>query len=166
MRLRLFLLGVLVLSAGLGTTSAGPASAGQPDFTGEGASCSSGANPVRLHVAVSGLRSSDGMLTLTVYGDNPADFLASGKKLARVRVAATLGTTNLCIAVPLRRSYAIALYHDEDGDRRFTRNAIGYPVEGYGVSNDAATMMGIPSYESARFIAQPGDNRLSIAMRY
>ncbi|CAO3433304.1 DUF2141 domain-containing protein [Azospirillum doebereinerae] len=159
MRPTFFLLGVLVLSAG-------PASAGQPVFTGEGAACSGAAHPVRLHVAVSGLRSSDGMLTLTVYGDNPADFLASGKKLARVRVSATLGTTDLCLAVPLRRSYAIALYHDEDGDGRFRRNAIGYPVEGYGVSNDAVTMMGIPSYESARFAAQPGDNRLSITMRY
>ena len=154
------LAGALVLLAGLGPAQA------ETVFTGEGRACSGTANPVRLHVTVSNLRSADGLVNLTVYGDNPADFLASGKKLARVRAPVRAGVTELCIAVPQRPSYAIALYHDENGDRRFNRNLVGMPTEGFGVSNDAETTLGIPSYESARFTAQPGDNRLSITVRY
>lgn len=154
------LLGALVLLAGLGQAQA------ETVFTGEGTSCTGAGNPVRLRLTVSNLRNASGLIILTVYGDNPADFLASGKKLARVRLPARSGATEICIAVPQRSSYAIALFHDENGDRRFNRNLIGMPTEGFGISNDADTTLGLPNYESARFTAEPGDNRQSIAVRY
>lgn len=154
------LLGALVFLAGLGQAQT------ETVFTGEGTSCTGAGNPVRLHVAVSNLRNDRGLLTLTVYGDNPADFLVSGKKLARIRTPARSGVTEICIAVPRRPSYAIALFHDENGDRRFNRNLIGMPTEGFGISNDADTTLGLPNHDSARFTAEPGDNRQSIAVRY
>lgn len=158
-------LSALALLAG-GMAAALGQSGGQPVMTGAAAPCGGDAGQVRLRVTLTGLRNDHGMAVVTVYGDNPAEFLAPGKKLARLRAPVRAGTTELCLAVPPRSSYAIAAYHDENGDRDFNRNLLGSPTEGYGVSNDAPTVLGIPSYDKARFTAGPGDNRLSIALRY
>lgn len=137
-----------------------------PVLTGEAAPCTTAPDQIRLQVAVTGLRNGNGMVAVTVYGDNPADFLASGRKLARIRQPARAGVTEVCLAVPPRPAYAIALYHDENGDGAFDRNLIGLPLEGYGFSNDAPATLGIPGFEAARFTAGRGDNRLTIAVRY
>lgn len=137
-----------------------------PVLTGEAAPCTRAPDQVRLHVAVSGVRSGNGTVTVTVYGDDPADFLASGRKLARIRQPARAGVTEVCLAVPPRPAYAIALYHDENGNNGFDRNLIGLPQEGYGFSNDAPTSLGIPGFEAARFTAGHGDNRMTVTMRY
>ncbi|MGQ9367801.1 DUF2141 domain-containing protein [Azospirillum sp. ST 5-10] len=155
-----FLFGVPALLVGMGMASA------EPVLTGEAAPCTDAPDQVRLHVAVSGVRNDRGTVTVTVYGDVPADFLAPGRKLARVRAPARAGLTDVCLAVPPRSAYAVALYHDENDDRDFNRTLLGLPAEGYGVSNDAPTLLGIPSYDSARITAHPGDNDVAITIHY
>lgn len=137
-----------------------------PVFTGRAVACSVDRNPVQLEVSVTNVRSDKGILTVTVYGENPKDFLASGKKLARVRVAARFSVTRVCLAVPEQTSYAIAVYHDENKDHRFNRSLLGLPEEGYGVSNDGISLIGIPSYSDARFNARPGMNSVQISLEY
>jgi uncharacterized protein (DUF2141 family) len=124
------------------------------------------ASPTRLRLAVHGVRSADGNVTVALYGDNPEDFLARGKRLQRERVPAREGTVSLCFALPHPGTYAVALYHDEDGDKRLTRSFIGLPTEGYGFSRDAPTAFGLPNFEDVAFSAAPGETRLEIKMRY
>jgi uncharacterized protein (DUF2141 family) len=47
--------------------------------------------------------------------------------------------------------YAIAAFHDENGNNDLDRNFVGIPSEGTGASNDARGFMGPPSYDDARF---------------
>lgn len=48
--------------------------------------------------------------------------------------------------------YAVAVFHDENGNNDLDRNLFGIPSEGTGASNDAHNVFGPPSYEDARFI--------------
>lgn len=121
---------------------------------------------VPLRVAVNQLRSTDGNLTVTVYGDDPDDFLAAGAKLTRKRVPITGSATEACLTVPAPGTYAIAVYHDENNDRDFNRTFIGLPNEGYGFSNDAPALVGLPSFDDARFDVPEDGRRLHIRMRY
>jgi uncharacterized protein (DUF2141 family) len=67
-------------------------------------------------VRVEGFKTRTGMLRVQVYGDNPAEWLAKGKKLRRVELAVTpSGYMDVCIAVPGPGKYAIAVRHDVDG---------------------------------------------------
>lgn len=121
---------------------------------------------IPLDVEVTDLRSTHGNLTVTVYGDRPADFLAAGRKLVRKRVAIPGPTTAACLPVPRAGTYAVAVYHDEDGDHDFDRTLLGLPAEGYGFSNDAPALVGLPSFEDARVEVPAGGARLTIRMRY
>ena len=120
----------------------------------------------RLDVTVTGVRSGDGNVTITLYGDDPDDFLAKGTKIMRHRVPAVAGETVDCLAMPGPGTYAIAIYHDEDGDRDFDRNLIGLPTEGYGVSNNPDLGFLLPEFDEVKFDVEEGENAMSIRMNY
>ena len=134
--------------------------------TGAGAQPCSPEDEARLNVNVQGVRSSEGEVAITVYSDRKSEFLRSGTKLERNRVPAEQGVTRDCLVLPGPGTYAVTVYHDEDGDRDFDRSMIGMPAEGYGFSNDPATVLSLPSFEDVLVEAAPGDTEITITVMY
>lgn len=118
----------------------------------------------RLVVEAVGLRSGAGEVAFTVYPDDKRRFLAKGGKLARVRVRAAAPVTRACFNLR-PGSYAVAQYHDENGDRDFNRTLIA-PSEGFGFSNDAPTSIGLPKLEAALITLPPSGRVVRMRMRY
>jgi uncharacterized protein (DUF2141 family) len=46
-------------------------------------------------------------------------------------------------------SYAIAVIHDKDGNGKLSTNAVGYPTERYGFSNNPKVYFSPPSFDKA-----------------
>jgi uncharacterized protein (DUF2141 family) len=118
----------------------------------------------RLTVQVAGVRPATGEVAITVYPDDKRRFLAKGGKLARQRVKAA-AAVRACFWVP-QGSYAVAVYHDEDGDRDFDRTFVGLPAEGFGFSNDPETKTGLPPLSAVRFRVGAGERLVPIRMKY
>ena len=137
--------GCLALCLALG---AAPSTA-QSDCTGR-------ASDTRLYVNVEGVRSNEGLVAVTLYADDSSRFLARRGSLYVGRVPASAPRTRVCIYVPGPGTYALAVYHDADGDRGFDRDAIGLPAESYGFSNNPSVVLGLPSFRSVR-MAVPRD---------
>lgn len=80
-------------------------------------SCRPGASDPAVLVNVTGFKHRGGKLRVQLYGSNPADFLAKGKKLRRIDLPVTQsGPMKVCVAVPRAGKYAIAVRHDADGN--------------------------------------------------
>ena len=63
--------------------------------------------------------------------------------------------------------YAVAVFHDENGNNDLDRNIFGIPSEGTGASNDAYNNFGPPGYDDARFrIPDVREHRITIHIRY
>ena len=114
------------------------------------AGCQGDPSNTWINVAVDGLRSSRGLLAVTLYADNPSKFLAKKGSIDVLRFPAEAGTMRACIFVPKPAVYAIAVYHDEDGSRKINRSGLGLPQEGFGFSNNPSTLAGIPAFRSVR----------------
>ncbi len=155
------LLCVLSLAVGL---CAPPSLANQAGARPAG--CVSTAGQVRLQIIVSGVRNAKGAITIMLYGDRKRDFLKKGKRIGRIRIPAQAGEVAGCMLAPAPGSYAITLYHDEDANRKLTKNWLGLPTEGYGFSRNAPVTYRLPELEDAVFTALPGDNAVRIRMRY
>ncbi|HVI32877.1 DUF2141 domain-containing protein [Phenylobacterium sp.] len=123
------------------------------------------AGAVQLVVRVAGVQSARGQVAVTLYPNIKRRFLAPGGKLLRVRTRAAAPVTTACFWVR-PGAYAVAVYHDADGDHDYDRNAVGMPVEGFAFSNDPPTRFGLPSFESARFTVGAGGRTLPVQMRY
>jgi uncharacterized protein (DUF2141 family) len=83
----------------------------------DAASCRDGSSQPAFLVNVSGFKNRVGRLRVQLYGSDPKDFLAKGKKLRRIDVPVTpSGAMNICVAVPRPGTYAIAVRHDADAN--------------------------------------------------
>ncbi len=147
------------LAAALATATAGAGAAAAQDCTGR-------PGPVRLYVNVEGVRSSQGLIAVTLYPDDRSRFLARRGSLYVGRAPARAGTTRVCIHLPSTGIWALGVYHDADGNRRFTRTGLGLPAEGYGFSNNAPAMFGLPAFRRVRLSVPRNNLSTSIRLRY
>ena len=63
-------------------------------------------------------------------------------------------------------TYAVAIYHDSNGDEVLNRGAFGMPTEGYGFSNDAPATDGPPRYSDAVVLVAGTHPAIQIQMKY
>ena len=160
-RLRPLLLAGIAAAATLTSGSLG--AAGRP--ADEGA-CTGPPSATRLYVNVQGVRSSEGLIAVTLYADDSKRFLVKHGSLYVGRVAATAPTTRVCIHLPAPGTYAIAVYHDINANQKFDRNMLGLPKEAYGFSNNASTFFGLPSFSSVRIALPRNDMAISVKLKY
>jgi uncharacterized protein (DUF2141 family) len=130
------------------------------------AECEGRPSQTKLTVQVTGVRAARGEVAVTVYPDEARRFLAPKGKLLRARVPAQAPTATACFWLPQPAHYAIAVYHDANGDRDLNRSLVGLPTEGFGFSNDAPTPTGLPAFKAVRFRVGPGDSQIHIKLRY
>jgi uncharacterized protein (DUF2141 family) len=90
-------------------------------------------NGLQIRVTVNHV-TKEGILKLELYGEH--NFLRKSGKLRLIRVPAEEGSQKLCINVPTPGSYAVAGYHDVDGNRRLKKAWNFKPLEPYGLSNN------------------------------
>lgn len=130
------------------------------------AGCTGPASSTWLNVTVSGVRNSNGVIAVTLYADDSSKFLVKRGSLYVGRTDATTGVTRACIFVPKPGIYALALYHDENGDGKFDRTGVGLPAEGYGFSNNPATLAGLPTFKSVRLAVPKSGLTTRVTMKY
>jgi uncharacterized protein (DUF2141 family) len=130
------------------------------------AGCTGPASGTWINVVAEGLRNSNGLLAVTLYADDSSRFLAKKGSLYVGRVDAQSGTTRACIFVPKPGVYALALYHDENASRGLDRSGIGLPTEGYGFSNNPATLAGLPTFKSVRINIPKTGLTTRVKMKY
>ncbi len=124
-----------------------------------------------LNVTVSGLRSGLGEVHVAVY-DAAGRFPKDGEDFTATVVAASgasgaaAGEVTVVFKGLAAGKYALAVYHDENGNNEFDQGILGIPQEGYGFSNDAAVFFGPPDFAAAAIVlAEPASN-ITIRMRY
>jgi len=122
--------------------------------------------PSTVQVTVDNVRNSKGLITAVLYSDDPQTFLKDGKKLDRIRVEAQAGETVLCLEAPANGRYSVALYHDENGNKKFDRDFLGIPVEGYGFSQNPGFRFGKPELEETLFTIDSALTSLHISILY
>jgi uncharacterized protein (DUF2141 family) len=112
--------------------------------------CTGTPSAVRLYVNVENVRSSQGLIAVTLYADDSRRFLARRGSLYVGRVPARAGTTRVCIHLPRTGVWGLAVYHDVNANRSFNRTGVGLPAEPYGFSNNPRVLFGLPSFRSVR----------------
>lgn len=120
----------------------------------------------KLQVEVTGMRSTRGRITITLYPDDRRHFLDGKYKVARQSVPVTLPVTRVCFALPAPGTYAVALFHDANDNGHFDTTLLGVPAEGYGFSRNPKLYFGPPKLSQVRIPVHAGDNVVHVEMQH
>ena len=118
-----------------------------------------------LAVEVRGLRSDAGEVRVGLF-DRPETFATDQGKIAEIVLRPSEGVAQGAFANLPPGTYAIAAYHDENGNRSFDKGLFGWPLEGYGFSNDAPVFLGAPPFARAAFPVGTEGARVVFRMVY
>lgn len=119
----------------------------------------------QLTVTVEGLASQEGNVCFKVFSGsqgfpNEDDNAVVKSCMAIAEMPLSVTFEDLTVG-----NYAVAIYHDANGDEMLNRGLFGMPTEGYGFSNDAIARTGPASYEDAMILVG-GNTAITISMQY
>ena len=120
-----------------------------------------------IRIVVKGVRNHKGSVICSLWSAaNSADFTTVGTEFRKISVPIEDGK-GVCEFKGLAAgAYAATVFHDENGNGKFDRR-FGYPLEGYGFSNNVNPMIKAPSFDQCEVqYAGKGVLALSIDLIY
>lgn len=93
-------------------------------------------NRTPFNLTVENVTSAKGKIVVTLYGNDPERWLKPEGSLYIYTVPARAPVTRICLVLPGPNRYAVAVYHDRNGNGRIDRNFLGVPTEGGGLSGN------------------------------
>jgi uncharacterized protein (DUF2141 family) len=122
--------------------------------------------PGALSVRLVGLRNDHGRSGCELFASEKG--FPTDSKAALQRVWCPIdGTESICHFGPVSPgTYAIACFHDENGNGECDTGFLGIPTEGTVVSNEAKGFMGAPKFKDAKFSFLGHSTELRLRMGY
>ncbi|WP_396594711.1 DUF2141 domain-containing protein [Brevundimonas sp. R86498] len=109
-------------------------------------------------------REPGGSIAVAVYRD--ADSFRRGEGPVASRIVPRTGPVTAVVLTGLAPGrYAVAAFHDTDGNGDLTLWPFGLPKEAYGFSNDARGRFGPPTFEAAAIDLPPAGTHSALALR-
>lgn len=116
------------------------------------------AAPGSLVVTLDGYEPDVGQLLLALFR-SPRGFPNDQTQAAATATAAPSGPSVAVVFPDVPPGpFAVAVFHDVNGNFELDTNFIGIPSEPWGVSKDAAGWLGPPKYASAQLTLHPGES--------
>lgn len=104
---------------------------------------------VQIRITVNGV-GAGGVLNVELY-DDPEHFLFKKGRKRKVRIPAAEGQQKVCMNLDQPGTYAVAVYHDMDGNRKLKKHWNLLPREPFGLSNNPENLNGFPNFSDAAF---------------
>jgi uncharacterized protein (DUF2141 family) len=120
-----------------------------------------------IRTEIKGFRSDSGQAGCLLFSSRDGFPSKPEKSLRAVFVAIRAKTATCEFASVPAGTYAIAVFHDENGNGKMDRNFVGAPAEGHGASRDAKPgFMSPPSFVDASFAYTGGVLTLQVPLHY
>jgi uncharacterized protein (DUF2141 family) len=117
-----------------------------------------------LQVTVTGLQTKSGQVQVGLFA-GPSGFPDQAARIAGKSTPGRMGQVTVRFTNLQPGNYAIAAFHDVNGDGVLNTNLVGIPKEPYGFSNGARRAMSPPDFEAARISLGSGQVSTTVAVK-
>jgi len=118
-----------------------------------------------LTVKIDRVKNDQGSILGALY-DSEASFMKQPAARATFKVKAMPGEVQYVFHDIPAGTYALSIFHDENGNGQLDKNFLGIPKEGYGFSNDSKGSGGPPRFTQAAFKMGGANQTITIQLRY
>lgn len=108
------------------------------------------ANTSQIRVTVNDV-GSGGVLNVGLYNNDPDNFLFKKGRKRTVRIPATDEQHIVCMNLDQSGTYAVAVYHDKNADRKLKLRWNMMPDEPFGLSNNPENQTAFPKFSDSAF---------------
>jgi len=120
------------------------------------------ASAAELTITIEGTRNPSGAVALALFNSEDS-FPRSPLAFASVRVKAAQEKVSFTFHNLAPGKYAVSAFHDENDNGKLDSDAVGFPTEGFGFSNDARGTLGPPAFARAAF--ELGEEKKSVTVK-
>jgi uncharacterized protein (DUF2141 family) len=124
-------------------------------------------NSATLTIRIANARNANGVVRIALF-QTAEGFPGDASKALRTQPAKidpqTLTAQTVFSGIP-QGTYAVMVFHDENGNGKLDKNMVGIPKEGYGASNNPAKRMRPPTFDETRFSLN-SDQTIEIRLLY
>ena len=119
-----------------------------------------------IAITITSFKNNSGTAKIALY-NNAEAYPTEGEKAYRTATVVIQNKTATATFNNLPYGqYAVAVYHDENGNNELDSNWMGIPNEGLGASNDAKGHFGPPKFEDAKVNLNSAKLAISIKIGY
>jgi uncharacterized protein (DUF2141 family) len=104
----------------------------------------------KIVVSITNLVNSKGACKTCLY-DKASAFAGNGSAIKCVDVPIKNKTASIAFDAVPKGIYAIAVFHDENGNNKMDKNILGIPKEGYGASKNKLPFASAPLFKDNQF---------------
>lgn len=119
-----------------------------------------------LSIRVDGLKNQKGQICFSIFSSSQG-FPSNSKRALKSEclqvkeIPQTLTFSNLKAG-----NYAVAVFHDANGDGRLNTNALGIPTEGFGFSQNPRILTGAPKFGDSSVLVAGSSTDIEIQLQY
>jgi uncharacterized protein (DUF2141 family) len=113
-------------------------------------------------VKVTDIVNKEGKLFIGLYNKDDDTFASTSKYYKVINLFIESNETRYTFKNISNGIYAIAIFHDENGNKELDTNIFGIPSEGYGFSNNIRPKFRPASFEEAKFVL---DDNISVTIK-
>ncbi|MBD3882694.1 DUF2141 domain-containing protein [Phormidium tenue FACHB-886] len=119
-----------------------------------------------LTVEVDGLKSQEGQICINLFASSRG--FPSNRQEALQRQCEAIATIPMTFTFNDLQlgNYAVAVYHDANGDEVLDRNELGMPIEGYGFSRNPVVRTGPPEFGDSAVLVAGSSTSIQIQLKY
>ena len=120
---------------------------------------------LEVTIVIDNLRSARGQVRIALWA-GPEGFTDADAAIVETGQPARSGAVRFTIPGLAPGRYAVASYHDENGNGKFDQTWIGLPDEGLGFSNGAWIGFGAPGFDEAAVEISTKNRVIVVTLRY
>lgn len=119
----------------------------------------------RLVITIQGIRSDSGYVFVALFS-KPEGFPDGNYSTQHTKVKAAIAGLTVVFDNIEAGAYAVGAYHDENNNGRLDTNVLGYPIEGYALSNEIRAVVTRPRFADAAFLVSDADTHVTLNIKY
>ena len=123
------------------------------------------AQAARLIVTIEGIRDADDYLYVALFA-KPDGFPDGDYSVQHMKLKAAPKPLTVLFDDLAPGTYAVGAYHDENNNGRLDTDFIGYPMEGYALSNGIRAVFSRPRFIDAAFPVGSEDAHETLLIKY